>query len=113
MRKGIGGEIQRRLPLALSLNYLCLFADKNIRVFPTHKMRRGEPNMSVPLNSFEPELRELEKSTLNQMHAAIHQKNMRNSDRLLIFSHLIDRYIEMRTKIIMSVNENVEEQTPD
>jgi hypothetical protein len=30
---------------------------------------------------------------------------MRNSDRLLIFSHLIDRYIEARTKIVMDVNE--------
>jgi hypothetical protein len=59
--------------------------------------------MSVPLNSFQPELRDLEKSTLNQMHAAIHQKDMRNSDRLLIFSHLIDRYIETRTKIIMKI----------
>jgi hypothetical protein len=72
-------------------------------------MRRGELIMSLPLNSFEPELRDLEKSTLNQMHAAIHQKNMRNSDRLLIFSHLIDRYIEMRTKIIMDINEKVGE----
>jgi hypothetical protein len=73
-------------------------------------MRRGELIMSVPLNSFQPELRDLEKSTLNQMHAAIHQKDMRNSDRLLIFSHLIDRYIETRTKIIMKINEEGGEQ---
>ncbi len=66
--------------------------------------------MSVPLNSFQPELRDLEKSTLKQMHAAIHQKDMRNSDRLLIFSHLIDRYIETRTKIIMKINEEGGEQ---
>lgn len=58
--------------------------------------------MNFAPNAFAPELRELEKSTLNQMHAAIHQKDMRNSDRLLIFSHLIDRYIETRTKIVMS-----------
>jgi hypothetical protein len=42
--------------------------------------------MGLPLNTFAPELRDLEKSTLNQLHAAIHQKDMRNSDRLLIFS---------------------------
>jgi hypothetical protein len=85
-------------------------------------MRRGELIMSVPLNSFQPELRDLEKSTLNQMHAAIHQKDMRaaihqkdmrNSDRLLIFSHLIDRYIETRTKIIMKINEEGGEQIPE
>jgi hypothetical protein len=28
-----GGKIQRRLPFALSLNYLDLFADNNLRVF--------------------------------------------------------------------------------
>jgi len=69
--------------------------------------------MSVPLNAFAPELRELEKSTLNQMHAAMHQKDMRNSDRLLIFSHLLDRYIEMRTKIVMDITDEGEEQIPD
>jgi hypothetical protein len=62
-------------------------------------MRRGELIMSVPLNSFQP--------------AAIHQKDMRNSDRLLIFSHLIDRYIETRTKIIMKINEEGGEQIPE
>lgn len=54
--------------------------------------------MSFTPNAFAPELRDLEKSTLNQIHAAIHQEDMRNSDRLLIFSHLIDRYIETRKK---------------
>jgi hypothetical protein len=63
--------------------------------------------MSLSLNSFAPDLRDLEKSTLEKMHAAIHEKEMRNSDRLLIFSHLIDRYIEARTKIVMDVNEEV------
>jgi hypothetical protein len=63
--------------------------------------------MSLTINSFAPDLRELEKSTLEKMHAAIHEKEMRNSDRLLIFSHLIDRYIEARTKIVMDVNEEV------
>ena len=66
--------------------------------------------MDLPLNSFAPDLRDLEKSTLNQLHAAIHQKEMRNSDRLLIFSHLVDRYIEERSKIVMSLTENVEDQ---
>lgn len=61
--------------------------------------------MSSTINSFAPDLRDLEKSTLDKMHAAIHEKDMRNSDRLLIFSHLIDRYIEARTKIVMDVNE--------
>lgn len=66
--------------------------------------------MGLPLNTFAPELRDLEKTTLNQLHAAIHQKDMRNSDRLLIFSHLVDRYIEERAKIVMSLTENVEDQ---
>ena len=66
--------------------------------------------MSITLNSFAPDLRELEKSTLDKMHAAIHEKEMRNADRLLIFSHLIDRYIEARTKIVMDVNEEAWEQ---
>lgn len=66
--------------------------------------------MSLPLNTFAPELRDLEKSTLNQLHAAIHQKDMRNSDRLLIFSHLIDRYIEIRTKIVMNITQEAGEQ---
>ena len=48
--------------------------------------------MSTMPNAFAPELRDLEKATLRQMHATIHQKDMRNSDRLLIFSTLIDRY---------------------
>ena len=61
--------------------------------------------MSLTLNSFAPDLRDLERSTLEKMHAAIHEKEMRNADRLLIFSHLIDRYIEARTKIVMDVNE--------
>jgi len=69
--------------------------------------------MDFPLNSFAPELRDLEKSILNQMHAVIHQKEMRNSDRLLIFSHLIDRYVETRTKIMMTINEEVEERIPE
>ncbi|MGA7104731.1 MAG: hypothetical protein WBX49_05245 [Candidatus Deferrimicrobiaceae bacterium] len=59
--------------------------------------------MSFMPNAFAPELRELEKSTLNQMHATMHQKEMRNSDRLLIFSTLIDRYIETRTSIVMNM----------
>jgi len=63
--------------------------------------------MSLTLNSFAPDLRELEKSTLDNMHAAIHEKEMRNADGLLIFSHLIDPYIEARTKIVMDVNEEV------
>ena len=63
--------------------------------------------MDLSTNEFAPELRELERSTLNQMHAAIHQKDMRNSDRLLIFSHLIDRYIETRTKIVMNITEEI------
>jgi len=66
--------------------------------------------MNLSINDFAPDLRELEKSTLNQLHAAIHQKDMRNSDRLLIFSHLIDRYIETRAKIIMNVTEEAGEQ---
>ena len=66
--------------------------------------------MGLPLNSFAPELRELEKSTLNQLHAAIHQKEMRNSDRLLIFSHLIDRYIEERARIVVNLSEEAEGQ---
>ncbi len=49
--------------------------------------------MSLPLNIFAPELREFEKSTIKQLLAAIHQKDMRNSDRLLIFSHLLGRYV--------------------
>jgi len=69
--------------------------------------------MSLPLNVFAPGLRELEKSTLNQMHAAMHQKDMRNSDRLLVFSHLLDRYIEMRTKIVMNITVEGEEQIPE
>jgi len=66
--------------------------------------------MSVTPNAFAPELRELEKSILNQMHDTIHQKDMRNSDRLLIFSTLIDRYIETRTKIVMNIAGEVEDQ---
>jgi len=66
--------------------------------------------MSFTPNAFAPELRDLEKSTLNQMHAAIHQEDMRNSDRLLIFSHLIDRYIETRTKIVMNISGEMEGQ---
>ncbi|MBK5094765.1 MAG: hypothetical protein JJE32_03705 [Deltaproteobacteria bacterium] len=69
--------------------------------------------MALPLNSFAPELRDLEKSTLNQLHAAIHQKEMRNSDRLLISSHLIDRYIEERAKIVITLTEEVGEQSPE
>lgn len=69
--------------------------------------------MSLPLQSFAPELRELEKSTISQLHAAIHQKDMRNSDRLLIFSHLLDRYIEMRTKIVIYITDEGEEQIPE
>jgi hypothetical protein len=69
--------------------------------------------MGMPLNSFAPELRDLEKSTLKQLHAAIHQKDMRNSDRLLIFSHLVDRYIEERAKIVMNLTEEVGEQIPE
>jgi hypothetical protein len=65
--------------------------------------------MDLPLNSFTPELRDLEKSTLDQLHAAIHQKDMRNSDRLLIFSHLVDRYIEERTKIFLNLTKEVGE----
>jgi hypothetical protein len=61
--------------------------------------------MGSTINSFAPGLRDLEKSTLEKMHAAIHEKEMRNSDRLLIFSHLIDQYIEARTKIVMDVND--------
>jgi hypothetical protein len=61
--------------------------------------------MGSTINSFAPGLRDLEKSTLEKMHAAIHEKEMRNSDRLLIFSHLIDQYIEARTKIVLDVNE--------
>ena len=61
--------------------------------------------MASTINSFAPGLRDLEKSTLEKMHAAIHEIEMRNSDKLLIFSHLIDRYIEARTKIVMDVNE--------
>lgn len=57
--------------------------------------------MQMPMNAFAPELRELEKSTLSQLHAAIHQKDMRNSDRLLVFSHLIERYVEERTRIVI------------
>ena len=59
--------------------------------------------MGLPLNTFAPELRDLEKTTLKQLHAAIHQKDMRNSDRLLVFSHLIDRYVEERTRIIVNL----------
>jgi len=73
-------------------------------------MKRGALHMSLSQNEFGPELRELEKSTLNQIHAFMHQKEMRNSDRLLIFSHLIDRYIETRSKIIMNITAGVGEQ---
>lgn len=66
--------------------------------------------MSITPSAFAPELRELEKSTLNQMHATIHQKDMRNSDRLLIFSTLIDRYIETRTRIVMNITGEGESQ---
>jgi hypothetical protein len=66
--------------------------------------------MSFTPNVFTPELRELEKSTLDQMHATIHQKDMRNSDRLLIFSTLIDRYIETRTTIVMNMTGEGERQ---
>ena len=69
--------------------------------------------MGMPLNSFAPELRDLEKSTLKQLHAAIHHKDMRNSDRLLIFSHLVDRYIEERAKIVMNLTEKAGEQIPE
>jgi hypothetical protein len=63
--------------------------------------------MNLSTNAFAPELRDLERSTLNQLHSAIHQKDMRNSDRLLIFSHLIDRYIEMRAKIVMNITDEL------
>jgi hypothetical protein len=76
-----------------------------------YQARRGELLMGVTINSFAPDLRELEKSTLEKMHVAIHEKDMRNSDRLLIFSHLIDRYIEARTKIVTDVNEEAWGQT--
>lgn len=66
--------------------------------------------MSVSPNAFAPELRELEKSTLKQMHTTIHQKDMRNSDRLLIFATLIDRYIETRTRIVMNITGEGESQ---
>ncbi len=69
--------------------------------------------MSLPLNIFAPELRELEKSTINQLHAAIHQKDMRNSDRLLIFSHLLDRYVEIRTKIVMNITDEGDARNPE
>lgn len=69
--------------------------------------------MSFTPNAFAPELRDLEKSTLDQMHATIHQKDMRNSDRLLIFSHLVDRYIEERAKIVMSLTKEVGETDPE
>jgi hypothetical protein len=69
--------------------------------------------MELPLNSFAPELRDLEKTTLNQLHAAIHQKEMRNSDRLLISSHLIDRYIEERARIVVTLTKEVGEQSPE
>jgi hypothetical protein len=69
--------------------------------------------MNSSINSIAPNLRELEKSTLDKMHAAIHEKEMRNADRLLIFSHLIDRYIEARTKIVMDVNEEAWGQIPE
>ncbi|MGA6992619.1 MAG: hypothetical protein WBX50_01850 [Candidatus Deferrimicrobiaceae bacterium] len=69
--------------------------------------------MSVTPNAFAPDLRELEKSTLNQMHATIHQKDMRNSDRLLIFSTLIDRYIETRAKIVMNITGEVSGQNTE
>ena len=69
--------------------------------------------MDLPLNSFAPDLRDLEKSTLNQLHAAIHQKEMRNSDRLLIFSHLIDRYIEERARIVVNLTREAGEQIPE
>ena len=66
--------------------------------------------MSTMPNAFAPELRDLEKATLRQMHATIHQKDMRNSDRLLIFSTLIDRYIETRTRIVMNITGGMEGQ---
>jgi len=69
--------------------------------------------MGLPLNTFAPELRDLEKTTLSRLHAAIHQKDMRNSDRLLIFSHLVDRYIEERAKIVMSLTKEVGETDPE
>jgi len=65
--------------------------------------------MKCPQIQIAPELRELEKSTLDQMHGFIHQKDLRNSDRLLIFSHLIDRYIETRAKIIMDLADEEQE----
>ena len=64
--------------------------------------------MSTMPIAFAPELRDLEKATLQQMHATIHQKDMRNSDRLLIFSTLIDRYIETRTRIVMNMTGSME-----
>lgn len=66
--------------------------------------------MRVLPKEFVPEIRELEKSTLEQIHGFLHQKDMRNSDRLLIFSHLLDRYIETRTKIIMNITPEEAEQ---
>ena len=63
--------------------------------------------MGMPISSIAPDLRKLDKSMLDKIHAAIHEKNIRNSDRLLIVSHLIDRYIEARTKIFMDVNQEV------
>jgi len=69
--------------------------------------------MGLPLITFAPELRDLEKNTINRLHAAIHQKDMRNSDRLLIFSHLVDRYIEERAKIVMSLTKEVGETDPE
>lgn len=69
--------------------------------------------MKAQPNEFVPEIRELEKTTLTQIHGFIHQKDMRNSDRLLIFSHLLDRYIEARTKIIMSIGAEEAETTSE
>jgi len=69
--------------------------------------------MKCPQTQIAPELRQLEKSTLDQMHAFIHQKDLRNSDRLLIFSHLIDRYIETRAKIIMDLADEDQESASE
>ena len=63
--------------------------------------------MGLHIGSIAPDLRKLDKSILDKIHAAIHEINIRNSDRLLIVSHLIDRYIEAWTKIFTDVNEEV------
>ena len=67
----------------------------------------GEAIMGLLISSIAPDLRKLDKSILDKIHAAIHEINIRNSDRLLIVSHLIDRYIEAWTKIFTDVNEEV------